>query len=163
MFVQAADGIRTRDLVLTKDALYQLSYSSDASNLSAAIHLTHRRPHTLHTTLAARLFQALRAKVKMPQSAGRTTTYNVSYVAPVARAGRVYASAKDCQTGIRQTSIKWSLTISTETNTCGGTSTFRFRGADLPSQPYQSTPKSASSRRTIDALRTPRPRVHRLR
>jgi hypothetical protein len=24
----AADGIRTRDLVLTKDALYQLSYSS---------------------------------------------------------------------------------------------------------------------------------------
>ena len=26
--IQAADGIRTRDLVLTKDALYQLSYSS---------------------------------------------------------------------------------------------------------------------------------------
>ena len=27
---KAADGIRTHDLVLTKDALYQLSYSSQA-------------------------------------------------------------------------------------------------------------------------------------
>ena len=27
-FAKAADGNRTRDLVLTKDALYQLSYSS---------------------------------------------------------------------------------------------------------------------------------------
>ena len=28
LFIKAADGIRTHDLVLTKDALYQLSHSS---------------------------------------------------------------------------------------------------------------------------------------
>jgi hypothetical protein len=33
---RAADGTRTRDLVLTKDALYQLSYSSELVRLSAA-------------------------------------------------------------------------------------------------------------------------------